>query len=158
MLCVILWFYQPTFFVSKTKPTVAIIFGYNCFLKDDAYTKAYVRKIIPHLQGLNLQKVVVSGGVTRPTERPGESEAQAILTELLAQGVAAQIILEKEANSTVQNVLLTQSILQKEKIAQAQVLVFSSAYHRVKILGIELRYGIPSSERFHFAANPWRRN
>lgn len=153
---IVSWFYQPTFFVSKTKPTVALVFGYNIFLKDDAHTKAYVRQIIPYLQGLNLQAVIVSGGVTRPTERPGQSEADALRSELMAQGVKVLIICEQQAHSTVDNVRLTKAYL--EKINHSQVVVFSSPAHRLKIAPIELWFGIRLWGRFHFGVNPWTRS
>lgn len=125
-----LWFYQPC--MPTEEPVVAVLCGYNFFLKDNTTAKVYVERVLPYLrQCHNLQAIVVTGGVSRPTERPGQSEAGIMQRELLAHGVSVRIILEDRALSTRQNLLFSYELIVGDpKLRDARVIIFADVIKR----------------------------
>ena len=134
------WFYQPS--VPSNEPVVALLFGYNYFLKDSTTAKVYIERVLPYLrQCRKLQTVIVSGGVTRPTERPGESEAGVMRKELLARGVSVPIVMEERAQDTQQNVRFTAELLARDpQFKGAHVVIFSDLIQRPKVMMFALTY------------------
>lgn len=130
ILVVALLFCQPR--PDKSKPTVAVVLGYNFFLEEHWTAREYVAWVATELRRYpNLGCVVLSGANTRPATS-FVSEAELMRRYFAREGFAANVLVEDRALTTEQNLEFSAQML-KEKCPTAsisQVLIFSDAFPR----------------------------
>lgn len=126
--------YEPR--ILKEEPTVAIVLGYNFFLKNGIKPYHYISKVSAILRKYSdLRYIIVSGANTHPGDSE-KSEAQVLKEELEKQNIVVTVVVEERARTTRENIefsTLKLVDLQLDLPRNFNVIIFSDVIQRPKV-------------------------